>query len=413
MNRALTLKWFAVLGLASLFYLLAPRDVSPQMPLYLGMTSAAVIIWTFDLLPAVAVAAALTFLYLLTNMAPPEVVLGPWTTVLIWTTFGAAIFGEAMEKTGLAKRVALRCMLLTGGTFTGMLIGFAIGGIILGLLLASGFARTVIFCAIAVGIIRALDIDPKSRLSSIIVIACFFAAAAPTMQFLHTSESFIWSFQVLMKAIGGNVDWWEYLNHACFINTIYVALSFLTIYFMRGKVRLPEGGKLKLILEERLAEMGPMTVSEKRLLVLAILGILGFMVEPWTGVNAVYVLCLVALFCYMPGMKIMGALLLQQPEHRVPRLRGGLHGHRFCGGRSRSQQVGRLVHHPVPQGTAPHARRALLLPRGRDYQPAPDPFRGDRGLHPGVRRTRRPDGRQPAALVLRLRVRARSVLLPL
>ncbi len=154
MNRALTLKWFAVLGLASLFYLLAPRDVSPQIPLYLGMTSAAVIIWTFDLLPAVAVAAALTFLYLLTNMAPPEVVLGPWTTVLIWTTFGAAIFGEAMEKTGLAKRVALRCMLLTGGTFTGMLIGFAIGGIILGLLLASGFARTVIFCAIAVGIIR-------------------------------------------------------------------------------------------------------------------------------------------------------------------------------------------------------------------------------------------------------------------
>ena len=161
------------------------------------------------------------------------------------------------------------------------------------------------YCAIAVGIIRALDIDPKSRLSSIIVIACFFAAAAPTMQFLHTSESFIWSFQVLMKAIGGNVDWWEYLNHACFINTIYVALSFLTIYFMRGKVRLPEGGKLKLILEERLSEMGPMTVSEKRLLVLAILGILGFMAEPWTDVNAVYVLCLVALFCYMPGMKIM------------------------------------------------------------------------------------------------------------
>ena len=61
----------------------------------------------------------------------------------------------------------------------------------------------------------------------------------------------------------------------------------------------------ELALEERLAEMGPMTVSEKRLLVLAILGILGFMVEPWAGVNAVYVLCLVALFCYMPGMKIM------------------------------------------------------------------------------------------------------------
>ncbi|MFQ8736536.1 MAG: hypothetical protein ACLSAH_11445 [Bilophila wadsworthia] len=181
MNRALTLKWFAVLGLASLFYLLAPRDVSPQMPLYLGMTSAAVIIWTFDLLPAVAVAAALTFLYLLTNMAPPEVVLGPWTTVLIWTTFGAAIFGEAMEKTGLAKRVALRCMLLTGGTFTDAhrvrhrrhprpAAGLRVRPH--GHLLRHRRGHH-----------QALDIDPKSRLSSIIVIACFFAAAAPTMQF--------------------------------------------------------------------------------------------------------------------------------------------------------------------------------------------------------------------------------------
>src|SRR5574344_600309 len=155
MNRVLSLKWLVVISCATLFYILAPRDVSPQMPLYLAMTSAAVVIWSFDLLPAIAVAAALTFAYLITNMAPAEVVLGPWTTVLIWTTFGAAIFGEAMERTGLAKRVALRCMLLTGGTFRGMLIGFAVGGIILGLLLASGFARTVIFCAIAVGIIRA------------------------------------------------------------------------------------------------------------------------------------------------------------------------------------------------------------------------------------------------------------------
>ncbi len=305
MNRALNIKWIAVLAISTLFYFLAPRDISPQMPLYLGMTSAAVMIWVLDILPSVAVAAALTFLYLITNTAPPEVVLGAWTSVLIWTTFGAAIFGEAMEKTGLAKRVALRCMLLTGGTFRGMLIGFGIGGIILGLLLASGFARTVIFCAIAVGIIKALEIDQKSRLSSIIILACFFAAAAPTMQFLHTSESFIWSFQVLMKAIGGTVDWWEYLNHAFVVNTIYVILSFITLYFMRGKIDLPAGAKLKTILEERLAEMGPMSVAEKRLLILALFSILGFMVEPLTGINAVYVLCLTALLCYMPGMKIM------------------------------------------------------------------------------------------------------------
>lgn len=305
MNRTLTIKWILALGTGILFFALAPREVSPHLPLFLGMTSCAVLIWALDLLPVVATAAALTFLYLLTNMAPPEVVFGPWTTVLIWTTFGAAIFGEAMEKTGLAKRVALRCMLMCGGSFAGMLVGLFFGSIIVGLLLASGFARTVIFCAIAVGVVKALDIDPKSRLSSIIVLAFFFASAASTMEFLHTSESFIWSFKVLMEAIGGDVGWWEYLKHECFVNTIYIALTFLTLWFMKGKDRLPDGDKLKEVLANRLAEMGPMSVAERRLLWLALLSILGFMVEPWTGVNAVYVLCLAALFCYMPGLKIM------------------------------------------------------------------------------------------------------------
>ncbi len=305
MNRTLSLKWISVLIFSLAAYLLAPRDVTPHLPLYFGMTSAAVLIWAFDLLPAVAVAAALTFLYLLAEMAPPEVVLGPWTTVLIWTTFGAAIFGEAMEKTGLARRVALRCMLLTGGTLNGMLAGLVVGSIILGLLLASGFARTVIFCAIGVGIIRALELDPKSRTSSFIILACFYAAAASTMQFLHTSESFIWSFKVLMNVIGGNVDWWEYLYHECFVNTVYVVITFGVLYFMKGRTGLPEGADLKKVLQRRLEEMGPMSVAERRLLILALFSILGFMVEPWTGINAVYVLCLAALVCYMPGLRIM------------------------------------------------------------------------------------------------------------
>lgn len=307
MTSSRAIKWLSALLISTLFYSLAPRDVSEHLPLFLAMTSAAVIIWVFDMLPAVLVAAILTFGYLLAGMATPEVVLSPWTTVLIWTTFGAAIFGEAMDQTGLAKRVALRCMLLTGGTFRGMLIGFGVGGIILGLLLASGFARTVIFCTIAVGIIRALELDEKSRMSSLIVLACFFAAASPTMEFLHTSESFIWSFQILLKSIGEHVGWWEYLRHMLFPNTIYIVLCFVAIFLTRGKAQLPEEQELKRILRGRLEELGPMSGAEKRLLALALFSVLGFMVEPLTGINAVWVLCLAALCCYLPFMNIVEA----------------------------------------------------------------------------------------------------------
>ena len=52
-------------------------------------------------------------------------------------------------------------------------------------------------------------------------------------------------------------------------------------------------------------ELGPMSTAEKRLLVLALISVLGFMLEPFTGLNAVWILCLAALLCYMPGMGIL------------------------------------------------------------------------------------------------------------
>ncbi len=57
-----------------------------------------------------------------------------------------------MEQTGLAKRVALRCMLLTGGTFRGMLIGFGAGGII--------FAATVGFTPAFAELGREMAVNP-------------------------------------------------------------------------------------------------------------------------------------------------------------------------------------------------------------------------------------------------------------
>ena len=48
-----------------------------------------------------------------------------------------------------------------------------------------------------------------------------------------------------------------------------------------------------------------MSSAEKRLLVLALISVLGFMLEPFTGLNAVWILCLAALLCYMPGLGIM------------------------------------------------------------------------------------------------------------
>ena len=76
------LRWPLTLILPFIVYFAAPADISPKAPLFMAMTSMAVLAWAFNVFPAIGVAALLTFGYVLGNVAPMEVIFGPWATVL-------------------------------------------------------------------------------------------------------------------------------------------------------------------------------------------------------------------------------------------------------------------------------------------------------------------------------------------
>lgn len=299
------LKWAFAIAFSVTLYFIAPRGVSEELPLYAALSAFAVVLWVFEIFPPFATATALSFSYVLMLGIDPELVFLPWSTSLVWIGFGGLLFAECMRSTGLAQRIALKCLMLAGGSFRGLAIGFACAGILLGLLLPSIFARVVIFCAIAVGIIETLGLDKKSRMSSTLVLMAFFAAAAPCMMFLHTSESFIWAFEMMF---GGRenvpVTFWDYVQHGSLLSLFYVIISFMTLLLVKGKESLPPRDELKAAVNTRYREMGPMAGREKRLLVLVIIGISAFMLQPWTGLHDVFLFASIALLCYLPGLKI-------------------------------------------------------------------------------------------------------------
>lgn len=264
----------------------------------------AVLAWAFDVFPAIGVAAMLVFGYMLGGVAEAEVVFGPWTTVLPWITFAAVIIGEAMDKSGLGHRLALRCLNVAGASFYGLLIGFFFGGIVLALVLPSILARLVIFCAIAMGIIDTLGINHKSRMSSAIVLMAFMSAAAPQFLFLHTSESFIWAFSMLFKD-GTAPNFWEYTLHGSLFSICYTIISMLVCILVKGKEKLGGTSDLKAHIAQSVDKLGPLTGREIKLLVLVIGMVLGFMLQPWTNVDPVYIFCVLALCCYLPRIDIL------------------------------------------------------------------------------------------------------------
>ena len=298
------LRWPLTLVLPLIVYFAAPTDISPKAPLYMAMTSMAILAWAFNVFPAIGVAALLTFGYMLGGVAPAEVVFGPWATVLPWISFAAVIIGEAMDQTGLARRLALACLTLAGGSFLGLLWGFFLGGLVLALVLPSILARMVVLCAIASGIVDTLRLNHKSRMSSAIILMAFMAAAAPQFLFLHTSESFIWAFTMLFKD-GTTVDFWQYAWHGSFFSIVYTLASMAVIWFVKGKENLTTMGNAQAFIASSRKELSPVSTKEKKLMVIVLGMVLAFMVQPWTGVDPVFNFAVLALLCYMPGISIL------------------------------------------------------------------------------------------------------------
>ena len=278
----------------------ADPSLNPHLPMFFAITLWAITVWATDILPAVPSAAAMTFLYLLCNVAPAPVIFGAWGAFLPWICFGALIFSEALEQTGLTRRLALQLMHLVGATFTRIVVSLMTVGMFMAFLLPDIMCRVIIFVAIAHGLVMALELDPKSRISSAIIMAGFCSATSPGYGFLTGTEMSLIAMDQI-KSIITIPTWGEYaLANLPFI-ILYCCFSiFMCVKIIPGKEHIPHEDHLKEVVAERLRDMGPMTTQEWKLLILMICAITGLLTSKWHGLNGYFLYALIAICCYLP-----------------------------------------------------------------------------------------------------------------
>lgn len=278
----------------------ADPSLNPHLPMFFAITLWAITVWATDILPAVPSAAAMTFLYLLCNVAPAPVIFGAWGAFLPWICFGALILSEALEQTGLTRRLALQLMHLVGATFTRIVVSLMTVGMFMTFLLPDIMCRVIIFVAIAHGLVMALELDPKSRISSAIIMAGFCSATSPGYGFLTGTEMSLIAMDQI-KSIITIPTWGEYaLANLPFI-ILYCCFSiFMCVKIIPGKEHIPHEDHLKEVVAERLRDMGPMTTQEWKLLILMICAITGLLTSKWHGLNGYFLYALIAICCYLP-----------------------------------------------------------------------------------------------------------------
>jgi di/tricarboxylate transporter len=254
----------------------------------------AVGLWVADALNA-GITAVLALGLLIIAGVPSNVALGGFAGGAFWILVSVLFFGTAMDKTGLARRISYRILLIVPPTYTGVSFAFLLIGFALTLGVPSMTVRTAIMVPIAVALVQAIKLPMPSRGAALIVLTAFEMAVLPGCAVLTGS---LWGPFVagLFANTGLPITWIDYARVMALPTVIWCVLVVAAnVFVMRPP---PASGMRRDLVRDEMEKLGPMGAPEMKTAAIIAVSVLAWAVQPWHKVppEAIGMVALAALF---------------------------------------------------------------------------------------------------------------------
>lgn len=277
------------------------NGVDYQGQAVLAIAVLALIFWATDVLN-VAVTAILMIGLLIAFGVPAQVALSGYGSSAFWTLVCVLFVGRAMDKTGLARRISYKILLLSWPTYRGVLFAFMGIGFVLALGIPSMTVRTAIIVPISWAIVQALGLPQPGRGAALIVITAFEMAVLPGCALLTGA---LWGPYIagMFKTAGLPITWFGYAAVMAVPTLIWCFLLIICNFVaLRPEVAIRLDKK---IISAELRKLGPMGRHEVVTGVVVALSIALWISQPLHHLptEAVGMFALVALF----ATRVVGA----------------------------------------------------------------------------------------------------------
>ena len=297
-NRNDLIKLAITLLLPLAIFLVPTSEVfTSDMRLFLVITLMAIISFATDSLPQTGVALALPLSYIITGIAGGDVVFMAWLNYIPWMLIGALLLSMVLEKTQLMRRIAFHCILLTGASYRGIIIGIFITGFIMNLFIMDN--SIIPMAALAYGICRAMDLKP-GKASAGIMLSAAFSALTP-MNWLYSSNL------AILLGFGGSaggpssIGWFEVIQHQIPMIAYTLILMVMCLFLFKPE----EAISGKDYFREELDKMGAMSAGEKKSLAVTLLLFALLVTSGWTYLEPGWIFAIIPCLCFAPGMDLV------------------------------------------------------------------------------------------------------------
>ncbi len=315
--------WGLIAAIAVLIAIMAvptPAGLPIAGQRMLAIFGFAVVVWVTEALDyavsAVVIAALMAVLLGLSpNVANPKVLYGTvagLTTAMsgfgntALTLVAAALFlAAAMRITGLDRRIALVVLRRVGAKTNRVVIGSIIVATILAFLVPSATARAAAVIPIMMGVILAFGVDRKSRFAGMLMITTVQAVSIWNVGIKTAAAQNLIAVGFIQSILHQDVTWLSWLIAAApFSIVMSIGLYYIMMLMMPPEAKEMPGGVDAV--GKALAELGPMSGAEKRLLTISLIllcfwateGILHHFDSSTTTTVAVALL-------FLPGLGVM------------------------------------------------------------------------------------------------------------
>lgn len=302
--RKIYVKWIIAIFLAVIVYIAIPVNalISAQMRLFLAITLFAIELMALDLIDMLLFGLLLPGLYLILNVATPEIVYSSWNSNMLFMILGAFILANIMEEVGLLKRVAYFLLKISGGSFNKLIYTlFAVCVIVNFMTFTNSY---IIMATLILGICTTLGYDNLSKEASVLFTVGYLGNITTKLYIYFPGYNGLIKEGLNLTAEGFVIHWYTNFIY----NWPVIIFSLLFIYSMCKALKVNdkavsfEGGKEYFHKQYEL--LGKMSAKEKKTSVVFIILLVFLFSSPLHSIPIDYIFMLVPIILYLPGIDV-------------------------------------------------------------------------------------------------------------
>ena len=219
-----------------------------------------------------AVTALLPMIVLpLAGVMPLKDVTPNYANPLVYLFFGGFILALAIEKWNLHKRIALHIIRITGTSTMRIFLGFMIATAFLSMWI-SNTATTVMMLPIALSVVDLIDTQKKTKLAVLLLIGLAWSANIGGMATLIGTPPNLVLAGFMKEELGREIYFSEWIVFGLPLSIVLLGASYLLLgLLMPRSQRQKSSAEARELIQSEIDKLGPLSVGEKRVLVIFIL----------------------------------------------------------------------------------------------------------------------------------------------